>query len=459
MTDASGANAKTPPPEESSPLEIIHLDLDILLTIDIGSIVQDRGTTTVVERGRVAWLDDVLDHLTGAKLEPAFVDVKRVDSAYARTDRYGRSTLSQDPGQGGLPVRLTLSDRAPRYAGSLMWAPADLEIGPSGAISIRMMAQLSQSPATSVQSIVSAYHIIRREAEETFRRLLEALSAVWNSNEGLKNLFVLRSSIQDVPCLVFDLLDFDFQVGGKALPPKELYVSQHLDALRALAGLTRMSSVFERFDEASVRNLAALDLGSRSDELWIVNEARLIRRHPDRGTNPFVDAFYEDVRTGIRLLVERASSLIFLMGWLKSAQSDLMQRLTKAKGAAQTVEVMSDLVAVLTEMSYLVSDPAHLEDTSGHSFFRNVMSRAGDRLALDARRQQIHDGYLDLLALSQALSSQHVATSSEELQVAALSVAKSSRTWAVLAVVFAVMALAITVIQFVIALRGAKGGG
>jgi hypothetical protein len=449
----------TPPQGGSGgDLRLEALTLHTYLTLDVGHLVTNRGSETVVERGRVAWLSDVLEGLRGAANSGSFGGVRRVGSAYARTDRFGRSTLNQDPGNGGLPVQVDFAAPEARLAGALAWRAHDLELGPSGALSLHIEAELAEGSLREVSDVVRAYHGIRREAEGLFEEVLKEFVEIWNSNTTLSRMFQLSVPARGIPpCLVFDVLDFDYTVDGRRIPPKELYASHHVGALRALAGLTRMSSVYDSFDEASVRNLADLDLGSRSDELWLVNEARLVRSHPERGTNPYVDAFFEDVCVGIRMQVERASSLIFLMSWLKQSQSDIMHRLAVADSTGETISVMRELLSVLTEMGYLVSDPAHLEDTSGHSFFRNVMTRASDRLALETRRQQIHGGFMDLLSLSQALSGQSVANGADTLQRESLAIARSSRRWAVLAVIFALVAVLITSAQFVLQLRSENG--
>ena len=265
------------------------------MALDLGHFSPASGSGAVSRRGRIGWLDELMRVGQQQPSPSLFSSLERATSAYSLTDRYGRVTLTSDADANGLPVLFRLSDRNPRYLGKLVWRPDHISVGSSGALCVHVVIELNPDDASSIDvaTLVTAYHNVRRDAEIVFDSVARDFICYWASSPELSRLFALTVPQRTTkPCVVYDVVDFDYTVNGVVVKPKDLYASKDSESLRALAGLTRMSSVFDSFDPTSVRQLARLDLGSRSDELWFVNEARLVRHHPDRTSNPYVEAFF-----------------------------------------------------------------------------------------------------------------------------------------------------------------------
>ena len=152
------------------------------------------------------------------------------------------------------------------------------------------------------------------------------------------------------------------------------------------------------------------------------------------------------------ILLQRSSSLIYLVQWLKATQSSLLGDLMEAQDSAAATGVMKRLGVLLGEMSFVVSDPSRIEETSGHSFFRTISGRITERLGIDGRRDQLHSAFGDLLALSQALTSQSVIEASRSVENSSLEVAKASRRWALYATIFTAVAAVAAIVQLVVSL-------
>ena len=280
---------------------------------------------------------------------------------------------------------------------------------------------------------------------------------LWNRALPACALKALSPGPDQAGSFCYDVVDFAYTIDGAVLGPKALYISTHVAALRDLAALTRMSMVADQYDEAGVRRLRDFDMGGRSDELWIVNEARLVRHHPDSASNVYVDAFFSDVLLGVEVLAQQAATLGFLGGWLRRSRSEYLSRLL-SDGDRGALETLREILVGMAGASELFGDPIVLGESSGHSFFRNLMTRMSTKMAIAARRTDVRESFDLLLQLSQAIAARDAASAGYELQALSVEIAKGSQRLTRNTYIVAIVAIVFTLVQVWIAVGDETSG-
>jgi hypothetical protein len=350
-----------------------------------------------------------------------------------------------------MPVTLSLGSPTVRSAGSLEWHAQRVRIGACGALSVTLQAyNRSDVVSLAVKDLVVSFHLFRQAAEAETRVVVAHFLRVWNS--AIRDVQLSDDALDEKlsGCTVYEVVDFDHSVNGIVVPPKQLYSGSDIGALRDLAGLSRMSIVMDQYDEASVRKLSTFDLGSRTDELWIVNEARLLRHHPEVASNAYVRAFFEDVLLGIDITTQQAATFEFISRWLRRARSIFLDRLLTA-GGENTMRV---LLVGMAAASQILWDPIALPDDSGHSFFRSLMSKTSNALNVDRRRDEIHRSFDGLLNLAEAIAGQSTTDVEMSFQRMGLEVAESSRKLTRNSYIIAIVAVIMGIIQLLVAVGG-----
>ncbi len=403
MSAEADVSQKTRSP--NSNLLVTRFTMLLLSATDIGALAGSGvGADRYLKmRGRPGWLEEVRSKF--ALLEPWGFGVPTVDSSsYQRTDRHGRRTFSGHFVTSYMPLVFKKVEPKKHRVGPIVWHIDELRLGAAGAVSVRAIAHVDNKGKTvRVGEVVSAFHQIRQALDIARVEALQQFADAWTSAVPEVPLAVPHVDVLRRDSYYYEIVDLDYRVGRTRMNPKELYSSGPLNAMQQLAGLTRMSLVWDKYDEVSVRRMAQFDLGSRADEFWIVNDERLVRSHPDAG-DPNIDAFFEDVELGLELVLHQAAVLNWLASWLRENRPQLLDSLLVPgeDGLPAAKPILSQLAAA----SDLFSDRVRVEDNSGHSFFRHLLTHASDRFQLEDRRLSCRATFTDLFSIAQAVSTQ-----------------------------------------------------
>ncbi|RAO58694.1 hypothetical protein LUPAC06_02284 [Micromonospora saelicesensis] len=431
---------------------VTRLVLRTLVAVDLGWVgSQVNSEAFLRDRGRPGWLGVVEGKFTSG--QRGFVRPTIRPPAYGKSEEHGRPTFSDEFSRSYMPI-VVESTTSERYeVGILKWYVEWIKVGPTGAISLCARAELLDPGRLAiVPEIVRSYHQFRLQLKRKCPELWQAFLEYWS--ETVPEYAVDENRVSELGdhLELYDVVDFDFLVDGDQSQPKDLYREGPTDALRAIAGLTRMSHVMHTYSEESVRTLSGYDLGNRPDELWIVNAERLTRHHPEHLTDAGKQLFMEDVVGAVEILLQQRATLKYVSSWVRRTRAVFLDRLTDDSQVEQKHLAMRRLLTEMAWTSDLYSESISVARDSGSSFFRSVVSRVATLKEIGENRNEVSDSVGGLLSISQAVFGERTAAASSQLQAVSVNFEKTSRNMAVAAVVVAMAAAALAVLQIWVAL-------
>lgn len=433
-------------------LEVTRLELRTIVAVDLGWAVEEEAAETFLrDRGRPGWLGVVVAEFT----QPGSgVDRPRVEPpAYDRSAEYGRPTFSNEFSASYMPLVSRPLSSVEYMTGSLIWRLDWLKIGPTGALSICVRAELRDGPAR-VLDVVQSYHQFRRDVRNRWPDLVTEFLRYWTSVLPRYRLIDSAPDVLLSHTETYDVVDFDFTVDGTVRRPKDLYRDGPVASLRALAGLTRMSHVMNEYSEENVRALQGMDLGSRPDELWIVNVERMARHHPEHLTDLGKRLYLEDIVTATEIILQQRVTLKYVTDWVRRMRATFLDRLTEEPDAAGSHTVMRTLLTQIAWSSDLYSETLAVHRDSGSSFFRTIVSRISELKEIDTSRDGVSASVTRMLEIANAIFQERSAATSARLQEVSLSVDRTSRNTGIAAMIMAVAATVLAGVQIWVAIAG-----
>ncbi|GAA4227858.1 hypothetical protein GCM10022254_16580 [Actinomadura meridiana] len=433
-------------------LEVTRLELRTIVAADLGWAVETEAADAFLrERGRPEWLRTIAVWFTGPG---AGFGAPRVEPpSYGRSNEHGRQTFSEEFSDSYMPLVSRPQSPADYLVGCLTWRLDWLKVGPTGAFSICARAELRGGPADALE-VIESYHQFRRDVRDRWQDLVAEFLRYWSSALSSYRL------VDDAPRVLlrhtetYDVVDFDFTVDGAVRQPKDLYRSGEVAALRALAGLTRMSHVMDRYSEEKVRALEEMDLGSRPDELWIVNVERLTRHHPEHLSDRGKQLFLEDVVRATEIILHQRVTLKYVTDWVRRTRATFLDRLTAEEDVAGSHSVMRTLLAQIAWSSDLYSETLAVHRDSGSSFFRTIVSRIAELKEVDLSRDAVSGSVTRMLEIASAIFQERSAAASARLQEVSLSVGRASRNIGIAAAILVVASVLLAAAQVWMAVSG-----
>ena len=435
---------------DEEPLLVTRLVLRTLVAVDLGWITEDTTSSAFLrDRGRPGWMQVVEKKFKRGDF--GFLRPVIRSPEYGKSQEHGRPTFSDEFAGSYMPIVVEPASREIRDAGSLWWYVEWMKIGPTGAISLCARAELPENaPTATALEIVRAYHVFRLELRRCWPELFSLFRKYWS--EALPEYALDENKADTLADHLefYDVVDFDFLVYGEPMDPKTLYRTGPTDALRAFAGLTRMSHVMGTYSEDTVRGLGSFDLGNRPDELWIVNVERLTRHHPEHLTDIGKRLFMEDIVSGIEILLQQRATLNYVIDWVRNTRATFLDRLTDDSDVEPNHSAMRTLLKEMAWTSDLFSETISVDRDSGSSFFRSVISMLAQLKEVDQRRAEVAASVDSLLNISEAVFGERSAAASARLDAIGLSFERSSRNLTIAAVVFAAATVLVAVVQILI---------
>jgi hypothetical protein len=449
-----GANSKPPSPAPTAPgaLELTRVELRTLLAVDLGwAIDQVSAKVFLRDRGRPGWLGTLISHF--ARSTDSFERPRVEPPAYGRSSEYGRPTFSDEFANSFMPIVARPKSPSSYIADKLIWHLDWIKIGPTGALSVCAVAELRQQPSP-VLDLIHSYHAFRRDVRDRWPEIVEDFLTQWREALPQYQLTVQAVSHLMHHVETYDIVDFDFTVDGELAKPKDLYRNRNVEALRALAGITRMSHVMGTYSEAMVGTLEKLDLGSRPDELWIVNVERLSRHHPEHLTDLGKRLYLEDVVSASELILHQRVTLKYVAEWVRRTRATFLDQLTdESQDVSAADKTMRSLLAEIAWSSDLYTETMSVHQDSGSSFFRTVVGTVSDLKEIESLRNSVSGSVTGLLETASAVFEERSAAASNQLQAASIRIEDSSRKMSMAAVILSVAAAILAVLQIWVALH------
>jgi hypothetical protein len=256
----------------------------------------------------------------------------------------------------------------------------------------------------------------------------------------------------------YEIIDFDYHIapGNRFMTISEIFSSTNIDLLKQLAGLSRMSPSHRHYASTALSNFKYANISNRDDELWVINEERLLRYHPESKKNIYIDSFFEDVRLSFEILLQQEVNLEYLSAWINKKKSELRIMLSEHYSSNKSVgdiEIQT-VWAEIANMSDIFCDQFIIQRNVKHSFYNSVLRKAFEVLSIESIIKQTKDSFNDLFANYSIYSSQKSANLSLDLEEANLKLNKSVKLLNVCIVIMTLIMLGVGLLQTYIAAKG-----
>lgn len=438
----------------SGEISFPRVDMITIVSLDLGWLCTSVCESVFLhDRGRSGWLADIKEFVDFQAC--GFSSPHFTDSAYARSREHGSCTFSEEYRREFMPLSFKNENKKPFLSDKLAWIVEEVRLGVSGAIAVHIRAWPEKS-SIGVNDLINSYHVYRRDVIEELQALLKSISVEWN--KCLPN-YTLNTGLTD-SCAeystFYDVIDVDLLIGGKIQKPKDLYECGSDDIIKAIAGVTRMSGVYEHYYGAKCReNIRKSDLGNRDDEFWIVNSERMLRYHPEHTKDIAKQMFFCDVITGIDILLAQRASLDFLVQWIRKQRTGLLEKLPLVC-SDEKEDAMRELLNRLAWSADLYGELPAMQRTTGSSFFAALMARLADLKELDRMQQEILRSISQVLQIAEAIFSERTAKQTHDAERQTLELNKASKRVSTAALITAIVAAILAFVQITVAIIGTQ---
>ncbi len=427
-------------------LSATRFEITTIAAIDPGWFVHSSSDSKFMhDRGRPGWVRLIFNRLRPTDFE--FTEARITTCAYAESIEHGRPTFSPDFSNEYMPLEFSPNNCDEHLAGHLSWRNAVVRLHYNGAFTLHFTASLQQ-PVTTDQ-LIDSYHEFRLQISKKIPGIASQIFQMWNCSlpDYATDNRALGTILEHVE--LYDIVDFDFIVGNKTIYPKDIYKGANPTALRSLAGISRMSSVYLNYSLEYLTNLKSADLGSRDDELWIPNAERLIRHHPEHSKDRGKQLYWKDVVTGIDLQCAERSTLNYLVFWTRRLRVKFLDELAKDDAPKSRDTTMRILLREIASCADLYHELPAINRITGSSFFGTLLAAVEKFRSTREIQKEVSDSIGKALEIANSIFAEQTAFSARQTSNDSLQIAKASKRTANVSAWVAFIALMIAVLQFV----------
>lgn len=347
-------------------LSVEAITVETILAVDAGSLRGTHDPAFDLWRSEVGWLE-----LVGSRLEEVHGDgcAVRERPEVALATLKSRGTFASLRSEKLFPLRVDPPD--PELA--------PLRIGARGSLSIRTEATQTFSPHAEPGDVVAWYYRTRGAGEDLATRTLRWFVGWWNTAISSQRLDVDVTDILSVSTYRYEIVDMNAycrDAHGSEAPIKTLYDAASLDGVRGLAGLSRMArkASWSHYSRLALENLRSADLGNRVDEIWIVNQDRILRSFGEGRSDPDVAAFLRDVDLAVELVCQERATLGYLADGIQRADHDARRTMGgRARGDVTARRALQTMLHDSAALGRLLGDPLTLRREAKHSFLSRLI--------------------------------------------------------------------------------------
>jgi len=349
-----------------------------------------------------------------------------------------------------MPIEFISEKKLTFLTETLSWHSDLVRIHNNGAITFHFVA-ISKSAVTP-KDLIRSYHEFRLQISLNMQGIVSRVFEMWNaflpeyalSCGGLDKAFDHAE--------LYDVVDFDFEIDGKRTAPKDIYKRGQVGALRCLAGISRMSAVFESYSAESLAKFCAADLGGRDDELWVPNAERLIRHHPEHLSDEAKRMFWHDVITGIDVQSAERATLNLLVFWARRLRAKFLDELTISDIERSEGVIMRSLLREIASCTDLYHELPSFSRLTGSSFFGKLLGTIESIRETRQIQSEVSESISQALEIANSIFAERIAAASQRTNQESLEIARSSKTVAVAAAFAALVALVVAVLQLYVAI-------
>lgn len=346
-----------------------------------------------------------------------FDGCRLASSTYSQTtERVGATTLAGYAAKGLMPLELHFRD-VTTYDESLHWRPAALHLSGNGAMTLRHEVEFD-SPADGSLDAAGAireYHTLIRELRNDVGIRASKFAQLWSELHPDIPLSFPHDGGLGEESLLYESIDMDFdicdEVGAHLRQPiKTVIHKDHVDVVRQLAAISRMSSIEpQHYDAGRLARFREADIGNREDELWLVNPNRMMRSHPDWG-NPTNRSFYEDSLLLCEILLQQKASLQYVDQWLRESKG-MLRKHSYTLDSESGARGISDVVLGVERVTDQLADPTQLLLGIRNPFFRDLAQTLAAEMQVIGASERAFQSVSLFLGVTRSLHSHSSAVS------------------------------------------------
>lgn len=367
-------------------------------------------------RGGKTWLDR-LKSITENPERFGFKFPGYAESSYARTDRDVRNTFSKYYVKNFMPLFFELVEKKAVYTGLFEITIDRVSVSDSGAVTLRIESAVKNGvELKSTRSIIDGYYEYKQkviaEIKTCVCKFIELLKDSFNKMNN--NISFNETLTDDFEQYVsyYELVDFDYgRSGAKKMPIKSMYEKGAEDLLRPLVALFRMTKInFNSYDIAMISDIKNRDYGNRVDEIWAINEDRLLRHFPYEKADTYTKLFFLDVVLGIEILLQQKIVLQYLNQWIDIRRSKLREGINfRGERPKFDENQINPLIGEVVDVYDVISNGLIIQRNANHTFFNVIIEKSIDCMRLKEMLGSNRELIMDFFSLLSAISSRMTA--------------------------------------------------
>jgi len=415
--------------ETMSDLNITRFEVTGLYGIDIAHLLEKESVEHFNSiRGNKEWLSKFKEK---APVSSGTLDLAK--SSYAKTDSSIRNIFSNYYLNNLMPLVFQLNKKD---INDLFYIEIlSISISRNGAITIKIKSSKSNSGIKSkIEQVIDVYYKykenINNKVLSHLSNFIELFNDFFNNyNNKIKFKKKMDDNLEQY-ISYYEIVDFDYdKTKMKKNTIKSMYDNElYLKSLVALFKMTRTD--FSNYDISKISDIKNNDYGDRVDELWAINQDRLLRHHPEAKTKENIENFFLDIILGIEILLQQKIALQYLNQWIGKQNIELRKIINSSKNVFKSKKnvfsflkniknVFKRNLSVKSKLDYLIfeivntyvniydiiSDNSMMQVNTNHTFFDLIMEKSIDKMRLKDILCSNKDMISDLFSLLTSISS------------------------------------------------------
>ena len=394
-----------------SSLQIKDFHLTDLFSLDCGNISPESCNINSF-RGVNVFLDNVKLKMLNTE-SYGFKKPIYNESEYAKTDRVGRNTFSAYFAYNLMPLYFESINPTQYQDKDLLFCFKGIRISPKMSITISINCSLNERKnKIPIKDLIENFFDYKKTVKNKIHDYINGFIDCWNAHINELYFEKIQKNQFDMFLHNYEIIDFDYTIydgitrKSSKKKIKDIFESGDYDLIKQFAGFSKMSHYYSLYDIEKLDKFISSNFGNRDDELWIINEERFIRHHPEAKTNKYNTAFFSDAKLVFEILLQQETCLEYVNIWVNKYRNDFRNKLVKSlknKKKNNDVELFLENIAHLSD---IFSDKYLTQRNVKHSFFYDIYIRAVDVLKIDNLMTITKESFTDLYTIHSLYTSQ-----------------------------------------------------
>ena len=372
---------------EAKELRLNRIDMKTIFGFDLGNLLKNTDHEKFFNslRGSDEWLKNIVEVINGQQ-QYGFESPYFAFSAYANTDRCERSTFSTYYRKNLMPLTFNIIDKEHlSLENNIKVEFKTIRIGINGAITLISELSYNNGNGLTCDTFINDYYtkfssIIKNKACEKICEFAKILNSVFKKDSKFKKVleFGIENDKLKQYIYSYDVIDFDYTISDEK-NIHDLLNGDDDDLFKQLVRISRASlDNYKNHNPVRIKKKFLDDnIGHRKDELWLINEVRIVRHFPKKDSNETKKRFFEDVILGCEIFIQYKVAFLYINQWVITKWPKIKNGLTaKELGEPKT------LIFEIFNFINIFSDDFYVQMSINHRFFSEIMEKLIKKLDL-----------------------------------------------------------------------------